>query len=502
MANSINDIVTVDIDLANPAIDSASFDNLLIVGPLPFNPAARNIPQVAVYSDLTEITEAGYVAVGDYSDPVGAAARIAFSQSPKPSRIYVASQLKASPLITGFDLKIITSDNAMTDALPIGSVSPETPGLLWVQIAYSHPAVANINITIEKDGAIVYGASLPADESENAYTQVCINPSSITTAESMNIPAGEEAGVYTVTLTAGISNRNTVITGTVTFDGNAYTEGEKIITSTPEYQTAVEALQEASNTTGWYVACAAGVPQPDYVNIAEWTEAQIKQFSYTYMQKTDPVGSVYFRSHGWCGLIKDDDTPDIVPSANAYLHVAAVAKCLSYPTGSETWAFKQLASVYPSELSSTLKKAITEGNSNYFAQYAGRNITMNGKTRGGEWIDIIRGRDWLQNDMQLRILNLLLMNPKIPYTNSGIALVETQMMASLKAAQERGIVATDEFDENNKLVPGFITSVPNSQSLTPTQKASRVLTDCKFAARLAGAIHAIQVKGSLTYGFN
>ena len=119
--------------------------------------------------------------------------------------------------------------------------------------------------------------------------------------------------------------------------------------------------------------------------------------------------------------------------------------------------------------------------------------------RGGEWIDVIRGPDWLQNDMQLRIFNLLLMNPKILFTNSGIALVQNEMIASLMAATERGIVAEDEYNEDNELVPGFVTRVPSSMSITATQKASRVLNDCRFSARLAGAIHAVRVDGVLTY---
>jgi hypothetical protein len=91
------------------------------------------------------------------------------------------------------------------------------------------------------------------------------------------------------------------------------------------------------------------------------------------------------------------------------------------------------------------------------------------------------------------------MNPKIPFTNGGIALVENQMIASLKAATARGIVAPDEFDEDDNLVPGFTTSVPNSLTITASQKAARVLNDCRFSARLAGAIHVIRVDGVLTY---
>ena len=190
-----------------------------------------------------------------------------------------------------------------------------------------------------------------------------------------------------------------------------------------------------------------------------------------------------------------------MPPANHYLHVAAVADCLAYEAGSETWAFKSLASVYPSTLSSTKMKELKDANLNYYTTYASKNITQVGKVKAGEWIDIIRFRDWLQNDMQVRILNLLLMNPKIPYTNSGISLVENQMTASLKAGTDRGGIAPDEYDEDGNLIPGFQVTVPNSASLTAAQKASRILTGCKFSARIAGAIHAVEVNGSLTYSY-
>ena len=129
----------------------------------------------------------------------------------------------------------------------------------------------------------------------------------------------------------------------------------------------------------------------------------------------------------------------------------------------------------------------------------GKNITRNGQVRAGEWIDTIRFRDWLKNDMQVRIANLLIVNPKIPYTDPGITLVENQMIASLKSGRAFGGIAPDQFDDDGAEYPGFTTSVPKAMSLTASQRASRKLTDCKFTARLAGAIHLVEVYGSLIY---
>ena len=41
--------------------------------------------------------------------------------------------------------------------------------------------------------------------------------------------------------------------------------------------------------------------------------------------------------------------------------------------------------------------------------------------------------------------------------------------------------------------------VAKALDLTSVQKASRILKDCKFSARIAGAIHVVEIKGCLTY---
>ena len=166
---------------------------------------------------------------------------------------------------------------------------------------------------------------------------------------------------------------------------------------------------------------------------------------------------------------------------------------------SETAAFKVLASVYPSNLTSTEMKALADANLNYFITVGNKNISMNGKVVGDEWADIIRFRDWLKNDMQVRVVNLFIVNPKIPYTDSGIGLVQNQMLASLKAGQDVGGIAEDEFDEDGNTIPGYQTSVPLAATISASDKASRRLTGCKFKARLAGAIHFAELTGSLTY---
>jgi hypothetical protein len=368
MSNNYDKIATVSISIASAIVDNTSFDSILIVGPLPKVAPKKAPSKVGVYSSIDEVAEAGWVTTGDGADPVGVAARIAFSQDPTPSAVYIA-------------------------------------------------------------------------------------------------PLQEE-------------------------DGKA------------EY--AVSAVQRAVDTSGWYVVCPAGIDDDELETVAEYIETQEKMMVYTELNffndgdNKPTVSQIYNRTAGIYGGATDDPD-DEVPEANKYMNVAFAVAWLANEAGSETAAFKKMYGVTPSELGSTSMKTLETESLNYFTTIGGKNISMIGKVLSGEWCDIIRFRDWLKNDMQVRVVNLFLTLPKVPYTDEGISLIHNQMEASLKYGQEKGGICPTEYDEDGNATPGYEVSVPMSMNISDSTKASRNLTDCTFKAKLAGAIHFAELTGTLTY---
>lgn len=290
-------------------------------------------------------------------------------------------------------------------------------------------------------------------------------------------------------------------TETVTVDsGNGTTSTSVVVSPMPAIQRSIDSVK-------WYVLCTAGVEESWYEDIADFIESYDKMFVYTetamLRTETPAVGTVYNRTVGVFGMENGSQTVSDLTTAgkynNLYINCAFTAKWLNYEPGSETTAFKSLTTIYPSELSTTQMNTLADGNFCYFITVGNKNITMSGKTRSGEWADVIRFRDWLKNDMQVRVVNLFITNTKIPYTDEGIALIHNAMIASLKRGQVKGGICRDEFDEDGNRIPGFATSVPLASSLTASERASRRLTGCKFTARIAGAIHFAEIKGSLAY---
>lgn len=372
MSANLDRIAIVDISLDTPISNNTSFDNVLIIGPAPMKKSKHDIPIIGVYNKLEEITQLGFLATGDSADPIGVAARVAYSQTPRPHNVFVA----------------VVGD----------SVDKET----------------------------------------------------------------KEAGPQSVT----------------------------------------EVLNHALTMDGWYCICPVGLTDGQVKDIVQWTETQNKICGYIDDDPDDPIvkTGLYIRSYGVYPKVTEDQLEKDIPLENRYgMAVAMAIKAMHYHAGEESWALQSLAAVTPSNISSTFINKLGAANISYIITIASKNVTMGGKTNGGEWIDVIRFRDWLQNDMQVRVVNLLIVNPKIPYTDNGIALVENQMLASLKDGQKYGGIAPTEYDADNNPVQGYVTSVPLASELTSSQKNSRVLTDCKFSARLSGAIHLVEISGSLTY---
>ena len=259
-----------------------------------------------------------------------------------------------------------------------------------------------------------------------------------------------------------------------------------------EEESFLDVLNRAYETAGWYGFSCIGITDEEINDIAVWTEATEKMFSFTTSSEECPVTEKgLLRTQGWF----TNQTGDY----DKYLDVAVMATGFGYQPGSEVWALTSLSIVNPSNIGSNLAAILDNQNMNYYVTIAGSNVTQNGKVLGNEWIDVVRFRDWIKNDLQLRVFNAFRKNPKLPYTDNGISVIEGCMKASLKSGQSIGGIAEDEYDADNNLIPGYTTYVPLAANLTAAQKKSRDLPDCKFNARLSGAIQVATIEGQLGY---
>ena len=523
MSSNFDKIATVDISIASPVSSDANFGNLLILGPAPTGTpkAPRAIPKVGVYGSLEEVQEVGFITNGENPDPVGVAARVAFSQTPVPTEVYIAIQQKAEGA-SGAAQTILEANEA------IETYVGKKADMAGCTVAFDEDA-RRIFIELTGPGSDMKNTGIADTITELVAKkyEVSVDGESVTDLDSL-----KNLSVFTEISAMTMGGDNVEAVATVEHDGAlpvsygltvSYPDQANLrVVAENEMPVALEPIDKpdealeipsetaarALRTSGWYVLCTAGIDSKHYEDIASYIETTEKMFLYTELgffgagkdgDNQTSVGNVYLRTGGIYGRVTTDQADEKIPEANLYMNVAMAAVWLHHEPGSETTAFKRMSAVYPSDLNSSEMKALEEAHLNYFIEMGGKNITMNGQVVGNEWCDIIRFRDWLKDDMQTRVVNLFVTEPKVPYTDSGIAKVENQMRASLARGQEMGGIAEEEFDEDGNTIPGFTTSVPRSSKLTASEKASRKLKNCKFTARLAGAIHHAAISGTLTY---
>lgn len=188
-------------------------------------------------------------------------------------------------------------------------------------------------------------------------------------------------------------------------------------------------------------------------------------------------------------------------AAAEYPELAWMGRCFTIAPGGETWALKTLSAINPSVFSDTEQGYIFQKNANAYEQYADNTYLINkGKVSSGEWIDVVRFRDWLTDNIQKNMSSLMIRQKKIPYTNGGIALIVNSLRGSLIEGQNAGGIAPDEQNSLGEAVPGFRITYPNAADVSADIKASRTLY-IDFSALLAGAIQLTEITGSLTYSY-
>jgi hypothetical protein len=255
----------------------------------------------------------------------------------------------------------------------------------------------------------------------------------------------------------------------------------------------LDAIKLEDNT--WYAVVNSYNSTAMGLAIAAWCEANKKLFLADTQETEAATVVTGSDSTTLMKQVKNaayEYTPVVYHRDNGSMIAAAWdGKCLPFQPGSETWAFKTLAGVEKDVLTDTQIANLKAKSGNFYVEVGGQNFTLYGTTAGTrKYIDVLRGIDWLQADMQARVVAVLVTVAKIPFTDPGIALVEAAMRASLTAGVRVGLLAA---------TPAPTVIVPKAASVSPVNKADRLLPDMFFNATGAGAIHHVNIAGQVSF---
>lgn len=469
MAN-IDRIVNVQIALNTTGITQEGFSTLLCVGP-----HLNGLTRVNTYTGADQMLDDGFSADDKLYKMVSAA----FSQIPAPAAVKVGRQA-----VNGFTLSVKQLGAQSAYTLTISAI--DTDGNIDKKnYTYTNSGggasdiMSALSASIAADTAAV--VTVPSASSAVGLAEV--GTETVAAAEeagdTLHITAKDPSKAFRVEVSDNLS---------VTIDASAEAIADTM------------AAVMASDSDFYGIALVSK-SETDIMDMADWAESAGKLYLTSLSgdgvknsEINNDIGSKlmaknYYRTAWWYHDLAESE----------FVEAAVAARCFAIDPGGETWALKKLAAITYDALTETEFNAISKKNGNTFERFRNISITQTGKVAAGEWIDVIRFRDWLEEEMKTNVLNLLINSDKVGYTDAGIGGIESRMRQALDLGQARGGIAPTEYDEDGNQNLGYTISMPLASSISANQKATRILKDVKFTARLAGAIHVINISGSLTY---
>jgi len=225
---------------------------------------------------------------------------------------------------------------------------------------------------------------------------------------------------------------------------------------------------------------------------AAWAEANSKL--YIVASSDSAVATVAYVASGADVFNKLRDAayartgPIFHTAPDDFADAAEIARWFPINPGGDNWIYKTLAGVTIKTYTDTMVTNITAKYANYYADFAGANAVQgSGLVAANEYIDVIRFRDWYVARLQERVANLLLSAEKIPFTDAGIALMETQVKAQNTEGVRAGGIAP-----NTPSTPITVLA-PDLASISSADKQARWLKGVTSTWTLAGAINKLSV---------
>lgn len=478
----VQSVVNVQVIMSPKAAATRNFGSLLIMGD-------SNVVDVGERLRLYSTIDAVAADFG-LSAPEYLAASLYFGQSPQPSVLYVGRWARTA-----------------TAAVLKGGVLSTTQ-----QTLSNFTAVTNGGFSININGSVqnITATNLSTATSLNNVASLITAKLTGATCVWNSVYSRFEISTTTTGATASIAFATAPGTGT---DLSALlllrsTDGGRAVAgvAAESAATAVAALGNISND--WYglkVAASTTLADSDVLAIAAYIESASVSRIYGFTTQNSAV-------------LDAAQTTDIASqlkalgykrtfiqysSTNPYAAASIFGRAFTVDfNGSNTTLtikFKQEPGVAAENLTSSQAAAASGKNCNVFVAYNNNtNIIQEGVMVNGYFFDEVHGTDWLQNDVQTAVWNLLYTSTtKIPQTDAGVNVILTTISNRLDQAVRNGFVAPGVWnapgfgalDQGETLSKGYYVYAPPVATQSQADREARKAPTIQAAIKLAGAIH-------------
>jgi Protein of unknown function (DUF3383) len=244
----------------------------------------------------------------------------------------------------------------------------------------------------------------------------------------------------------------------------------------------------AAENKDWFTFFVVSASAAEVVAAATWGDTNKRPLVQS-VQDADALGAL---ATDVIGINKANSTKATVnyhQAPDQFMGVAIAASVLANPPGSVIAAFRRLVGVTASLLSDTAIANLRAKNGNFYTDYGGLSLFLDGKVGNGQYFDVIRDQAWFEALLTSNVFAVLAGGNKVPFTDAGIARVENAVRASVRAGIDAGFLVSGSDSYQ----------VPRAASISAADKQNRKLRTIKFFAQIAGAIQSVDGTGVLGF---
>lgn len=428
---ALSQIVDVTITLQSARITRAGFGTPLIL-----DYHTKFAERVRFYSGLDEMIDDGFAT----TDAAYLAASAVFSQDPSVAQTAIGRRATAPDMRAVIELVATTSSRVYSV-----DINGETAS--YTSDASATAAEITDGIKDAIDALAISGLTA----TDNSGSNVTLNMASAGTWYSVKC---NDLGALKVYWKQGSSDTDAGVAAELTAINTENADWYGIDTTCPARSELVGIVTWAE-TNGKLAVLTA----PDHGMLAASDTANV---AYTIKTASRTRGAMWFH-----------------PDNSSFIGAAVMGRCFPLEPGKGVAALKTLSGVDSVTLTSTHITNLKSYNANWYTRYGSSYyLTANGKVGSGEFMDVIRDKDWLENTIQTDAVGVQVANDKIPYTDAGIETLAASVRSSLEKGVSKGVLAPGE----------YTVTVPKVADVDGADREARELNSIEFTARLAGAI--------------
>lgn len=483
----VSSLVNVSVNLSPSLAQAPAVNTLLMLGT---STVIDVVSRMRRYTSLAQVATDFGTAVEEYL-----AAAAWFGQSPQPTSLLIgrwAKNASAGQLIGGA-VSAVNQAIATWNAINAGSIRFTIDGNAAQNLAgLNFGAAANLNAV-----AAIITAALAGTATviwNPVYQRFEVTSASTGAASSVAFATTTGAGTD---ISAMMALRN--------ISAGAYVANGIVA----ETALAAVTLMDSMFSSQWYGLMIPSGANADHTAVATYIEAANPSHFYG-VTSVDPNTLIASATTDIAYLLangKFNKTACQYSSTNPYAVASLLARILTTnftaSNSTITLMYKQEPGITAENLTPTQSAAAAAKNCNVFVNYNNATaIIQFGQCASGQFIDSVIGADWLQDQIQTNVYNLLFgSTTKIPQTDAGNHQIATQIEAALIQAVNNGLLAPGvwnaggfgQLKQGDYLDTGYYVFTPPIASQSLADRAARKSVPFQVAAKLGSAVHEANV---------